>query len=369
MNSSAKVLRVVVVGGGVVGCATACELAQAGFAVTLLERDTIAGGASGRNAGKLNPLHGASPAVAAVALEAFRAHARLRACLCRLDCGGFGLRPLVRLHLGDDSDAAELQRIHLAHSSTPDFDAQWLNEEALTKLEPRLSPNFVAGVLTQGALSLDGAAFTHALAAGAERLGAHIIREGAVGLDAAGGRVTAVRTSGGALACDAVVFATGPSVVETETWLGVRIPVESWRGDLILLRLDAPSPPYDLTWRDASIYLWKNGLLAVGEMHRDGAALSSEETSQRLIDRAAEVLPAARGASLVGHLRADRPMTVGGEPIAARAPGWGNVFIANGGGSKGVLLSALIANTTQALIAGDRAAGLGERLLARRAAA
>src|ERR687898_600704 len=42
---------VVVVGGGIIGAACAYELARAGASVTLLEREELAAGASGRNNG------------------------------------------------------------------------------------------------------------------------------------------------------------------------------------------------------------------------------------------------------------------------------------------------------------------------------
>ena len=42
MHTQPDERRVVVVGGGVVGCAAAVELARAGYDVTLLERDAIA---------------------------------------------------------------------------------------------------------------------------------------------------------------------------------------------------------------------------------------------------------------------------------------------------------------------------------------
>jgi glycine/D-amino acid oxidase-like deaminating enzyme len=42
---------VVIVGGGIVGVTCAVELAGRGASVTLLERDGIAAGASGRNQG------------------------------------------------------------------------------------------------------------------------------------------------------------------------------------------------------------------------------------------------------------------------------------------------------------------------------
>jgi len=46
-------VKVVVVGGGIIGCATAYELARAGCAVTLLERATPGAEASGAAAGLL----------------------------------------------------------------------------------------------------------------------------------------------------------------------------------------------------------------------------------------------------------------------------------------------------------------------------
>jgi D-hydroxyproline dehydrogenase subunit beta len=42
---------VVVIGGGIIGAACADELTRRGAAVTLIERDEVAAGASGRNQG------------------------------------------------------------------------------------------------------------------------------------------------------------------------------------------------------------------------------------------------------------------------------------------------------------------------------
>ena len=42
---------IVVVGGGIIGTACAFELADRGASVTLLEKDELAAGASGRNLG------------------------------------------------------------------------------------------------------------------------------------------------------------------------------------------------------------------------------------------------------------------------------------------------------------------------------
>ena len=75
------VTDVAVIGGGIVGCALAAFLAEAGAAVTLYEREAIAAGASGRNSGVVQ--HPIDPALVGalrgVARALPRARARLRA--------------------------------------------------------------------------------------------------------------------------------------------------------------------------------------------------------------------------------------------------------------------------------------------------
>ena len=61
-------------------------------------------------------------------------------------------------------------------------------------------------------------------------------------------------------------------------------------------------------------------------------------------------MPAIRDAKLLDHIAGLRPMTASNMPIACRADGWQNVYIANGGGSKGVLLSVGIARKIRDLL-------------------
>ena len=87
---------VIVVGGGVVGCACARELAGRGLDVLVLERAQLAAGASGRNQGLLLP--GLDPAAHLLFREAVAAYQRLAA-EGEVD---FGLRPVGHLLLAAD---------------------------------------------------------------------------------------------------------------------------------------------------------------------------------------------------------------------------------------------------------------------------
>ena len=71
--------EVVIIGAGVVGCATAYYLAKEGVKVTIVERDSIASHASGFALGGLNPLGGVGipDPLGPFALESYRLHKHL----------------------------------------------------------------------------------------------------------------------------------------------------------------------------------------------------------------------------------------------------------------------------------------------------
>jgi len=346
------------------GCAVAAELAKTGCAVTLLERDDLAGQASGRNAGKLNPLYATPSNLLPLALEAFSAHAGLRTELATAGCGDFGLQPVIRIFLRGETDKDGLEALEALHARTPGFSSKWLDRSDLRQLEPRLTHAVTGGLLTEGALSVDGQAFTCCLAQAASKFGATVLREAAVGVSVAADRVTQVRTCQGPIECDDVVFATGPWIADLQSWLGVTVPVRASWGALLVLRPAKSGLGCDLTWGPTSLHRRSDGLVSIGAMEPNPGAPAARETWERLRSGGAALLPELAHWAIVDRIAADRPMTEGNTPIAARAPGWANAYVANGGGSKGLLLSALVAQRIRGLVAGDPVEALGGDLMA-----
>ena len=74
---------VVIIGAGVVGCATAYYLGKAGVKATIIERDAAGAHASGFALGGLSPLAGAGipEPVGHISLESWRLHNELAATL------------------------------------------------------------------------------------------------------------------------------------------------------------------------------------------------------------------------------------------------------------------------------------------------
>lgn len=355
------------VGGGVVGCATAYQLARAGLEVTLIERDAIAAHASGRNAGNLNPLHGTPPALVPFALEAFRIHSEIRGELTQLGCANYLASPVKRVHLGyDEADRQQLEETAALFKTTGGFSSTWLDRDDLRQMEPRLASDTAFGVLTEGNLTVDGYDVTRSLADGAVRLGATILCEPALGAIASGERVTGIQTRQGVIACDEVVLATGPWVADTKSWLGVNVPVQPFKGEILLMRLPGEMPRYDFTWGLTSLYRRRENEVWVGVTmeSRGFDSTPTPEAKKLLLDCAARIMPGIRQATLLDHIAALRPMTESNAPIAGRADGWQNVYIANGGGSKGILLSVGIAARIRDLLLDRSREFPGENLIA-----
>lgn len=345
--------HVAVIGGGVVGCAVAYQLARSGLNVTIIERDGIAAHASGRNAGNLNPLHGTPPRMVPCALEAFRMHGEIKAELTQLGCANYELHPVKRILVGfEEAERRQLEETAAIFQTSDGFSSAWLDPEELRQMEPRLAKDIAFGLLVDGSLALDSHDFTCSLAAGAKHLGAAILFQTASGIAMRGERVTGIRTEQGVIACDDVVLATGPWVAEIKEWLGIDVAVEPVKGEILLMQLAEGAPSYDFTWGLTSLYRRRGNEVWVGvTMNNSGFdCRPTAEAKEFLLGRAERIMPGIRHARLLDHMSALRPMTAGNAPIAGRAPGWQNVYIANGGGSKGVLLSVGIAKTIRDLL-------------------
>src|SRR5919204_1302908 len=178
---------VIVVGGGVVGCACAAELAGRGLEVLLLERAELAAGASGRNQGLLLP--GLEPHAGPLFREAVEGYRRLAA------EGGvdFDLRPVGHLLLAADEATLASAKEQAGTMAAAGFAAEELDAAGLVALEPSLAPDLAGGFRSTDGWALDPAGVTLAWAERARRAGAELRTwTAARRLVVRGGRVTGV---------------------------------------------------------------------------------------------------------------------------------------------------------------------------------
>ncbi len=337
-----EVGHVVVIGGGVAGCAAAYYLSAAGVPVTLVEREGVGTQASGWSAGGLNPLQGIPEPLAGLALEAYRLHLALRPELERLTGRDFGARRVVMAMIAPNEAAVPpLLALRDVFEAADGFSARWLDAAEFRALEPRVAPGIVGALVTRGNGVLDSHRFTATLAAAAQGHGA-MLRAGTVtGIRHADRRVTGVLLADEVIPCDAVVVAMGPWSRAAEAWLDWPLPVEPLKGEI--LRMAPPGPPLacDLVAPNVSLFGRGNGQVWIGAtMERRGFDKSPSESAYRtLLGNAAGLMPSLARASLIQHTVCLRPVTPDGLPIIGQVPEWDGVYVATGGGQKGILLA------------------------------
>jgi glycine oxidase len=229
-------LSVAVIGGGIIGCATAGELARRGCRVTLLERATPGAEASSAAAGLLSPL-GPVPDPGPfhrLALESWRLYPAVVAELRRLtgvDVEHMTAGTLYPLRSPREIDAARAQqRWPLAG----EFGVEVVEGGDLRALEPALSKDVTAALLVRGDHWVNNQRLVTAYAAAAAargvtlRTGAEVTR-----ILVEGGRARGVLADGEAVHADAVLLAAGAWSGPLAASLGLALPVAPVRGQML----------------------------------------------------------------------------------------------------------------------------------------
>jgi D-hydroxyproline dehydrogenase subunit beta len=224
---------VVVVGAGIVGCATAWELARRGVAVTLLDRGAVSGGTTGLGEGNvLVSDKDAGPELELAVLgralydeleDVVSAAGRIRR------KGALIVHPDARTWAAEPARAERLRAAGVA--------CELVEGERVRELEPNLTGALHGALRVPGDLQCDPRAIARALAAAARALGA-VVRTGAEVARAEGNGVVLI--DGERVAAGAVVLAAGPWTRPLAEGAGVALPLEPRKGQLTRLRLPAP---------------------------------------------------------------------------------------------------------------------------------
>ncbi|MGH7786740.1 MAG: NAD(P)/FAD-dependent oxidoreductase, partial [Candidatus Binatia bacterium] len=204
-------LEVAVLGGGLIGCAVARELARAGVRVGLFERGRIGAESSAAAAGLLGVqgdtddevmlrLGLASRALFPELLEALREESGLAVEFWRAGTMCLSFSPA-------EEAALEARRVWQAAHGAP---SEALSARQIRSLEPAVSRRARSGVLLPLDGRLDNVALTHAYGRAAVAAGCEL-REGqeVKSVIAEHGRIVGIATAAGRVPCDAVVNAMG----------------------------------------------------------------------------------------------------------------------------------------------------------------
>ncbi|MCO6419701.1 FAD-binding oxidoreductase [Siccirubricoccus sp. KC 17139] len=313
----------VIIGAGIVGACTALELLKAGHRVTLLEPGLPGGeqAASYGNGCWLSPASVIPPALPGLWRKVpgflsdplgplairWSYFPKVLPWLLRYLASGWtearvqrtavALRALVQgapaLHaaLAEAAGVGHLIQRHgllYIYPDRRDFEAealawrirravgvQWveLSAEELRQREPELDPRYTFALLVEeGGHCLDPGAYVAALVALAESEGAERVTDRATGFRIEGGRLRAVLTPNGELACDRAVIAAGAYSKQLAAAAGDRVPLETERGYHAMIQGAEIGPRTPMMPSDGkmSITMTAGGLRCAGQVEIAG---------------------------------------------------------------------------------------------------
>ncbi|HEU5299197.1 MAG TPA: FAD-binding oxidoreductase [bacterium] len=214
---------VVIVGAGIFGAATACFLAERGVRPLVLERASVAGGATGWTSGIIR-VHYTNPHEARLALFS---RTYFREWAGRIG-GSAGFQETGFLRIVGVHDRERLLA-NVAMLRAIGTRVEVLEPEELRRLQPAFAVDDVgaAAYEPEGGFAV-GTDATAALAARAVRLGAEVRQGvGAWRLRIERGRVTGVEAGGGVIAAGQVVVAAGAWSMELLSRAGITVPVRT----------------------------------------------------------------------------------------------------------------------------------------------
>lgn len=337
------------IGAGVAGTSAAHFLASAGVKVTLVDagrqgQATAAGAGIVSYAGTSAPQWWIS-----FFARATRHLRRLAASLLDEDERDIGYRAVGELIVAPEEEGFE-RLSGLARSlearQQESYDEQigavsLLAAEEARRLFPPLSP-LLPAVHLSGVGRLDGRLFRDALARRASSGGSRFIKEAARLRPEPGGRV-GVETRDGVLRPDAVIVAAGAWTPELLAPLGVSVPVEPQRGQIVHLELDAETEAYPVLSGHGRDYIvtFPPNRVVCGATRETGSGFDYRTTAggvDEILSRALAVAPGLRGASVREIRVGFRPASPDGLPLLGPLPSHPEVHLATGFGPSGLTL-------------------------------
>lgn len=333
--------RIVVIGGGIVGCSAAAFLAEAGAGVTLIEATAVGAGASGRNSGTIQ--HPFDPVLLDIHLETIGAYRSLAETEAAFD---FPAVPAGVLLLTDDLAAASARASELA-TPYPDLMPQVLDAPAVTKLEPSLAAGWAAVRVETGYPVVPEAA-TQAMAARALRAGAAVRIGRAARPWVDNGTLRGISFDDGETqSADALLVAGGPWTPEI---LGLDPPwpaiSRTWG---VTVQVGLPDPPSHIL-EEGVVHTINvpNGhagslfsMVTAGGVGTVGSTFVAdqpdpEEWAPRLVERGAAFVPALADTPIREIRLCARPQSVDGRPFIGPVPGIDGLFVCAGHGPWGM---------------------------------
>ncbi len=343
--------RVAVVGAGVIGCGIALRLAQAGAAVTVLERNKPGAEASSAAAGMLAPQledDGPGPFFD-LCLRSRQMYPDFVAEIERLSGMDVGYVRCGALRVAFDEAGAAALEATSARQRAVGLRAEVLSPGDAVALEPLLSPRIRLAVHLPDDHHLENRRLVRALAIAAARAGAIFRTASARSIAIRGNAAIGVSLEGGEMVgADAAVIAAGcwSSLIEGN---GTQPDtVKPMRGQIVQLDAGAPLLRKSIVGDAGYLVQRSDGRVIVGSTYElvGFEKQNTAEGTAKILTAGIELCPAIAPLPIRDIWAGLRPYTSDHWPILGPGPVPG-VFLATGHFRNGILLAPVTARLIQ----------------------
>jgi glycine oxidase len=375
MTSLNEQADAVVIGAGVIGCAIAWRLGQAGMRVVVIERGRVGGEASRAAAGMLAPLVEAERIddffnLAVTGLALYADFARELKASSGVD---IEYRDEGTLHLAlTDEDQEELEG-RWRWLQEAGLNVKRLNPGCALKLEPLLNQSLRFALKFPGDHQVDNRRLMTALEAAARNAGVEFLthteaRELLIENVAGRSRTTGVMTARGEFRAKTVVIAAGgwSSLLRCDE--SPQFEIGPVRGQMVAIETPAPAPRHVIYSRRGYLVPRLSGYLIAGST-TEHAGYDKRVTAggvASIINGAVEIMPCVANQAITETWSGLRPHAPDDLPILGADPRVEGLIYATGHYRNGILLAPITAQAiSELIIKGDSRINLAPFSVAR----
>jgi len=338
-----------IVGGGIIGCSLARELARSGARVVLLERHAVGSEASSAAAGVLSPTF-FDPTSHGPLIELCRQSAAIfEEWVQELRADGMddvGYRRTGLLSIARDEAEVDYLKSTLAADNYPGRRALWLSAPELQRQEPALASSLPGAAYYPDDAHVDPARLVRQVARAAQHAGVDIHEDEPVRrLERRQDRIVSVETSQASYQPGMVILTAGAWTGLLGEQVGLQLPTRPVKGQLLLADCRVSPVRTPLHAGDALLVPWPDGRLLLGvtieEVGFDTRVRL--ESLRQILQRTIELVPAVADQKLDRAWAGLRPATPDEWPYLGPVPSLQNLWVSAGHFRKGILLAPISA--------------------------
>jgi glycine oxidase len=348
---------VLILGGGIIGLASAFEAAGRGYRVTVLEAEAPGGQASGAAAGMLAPFSenpDQPDDFFRLCLDSLRRYPEWLASIEAASGTPIEWQSSGSLNIAYHEADLEPLRTRMDWHNRFGAEAELVDAALLRKLEPALSHDVRAAVRYPGESHVYAPALVAALEQACLRRGIRIVSGtgGTVDVRISPSSVEVETQRQGRHAAERLIVCTGAWSGAFERWFGLPIPVHPIRGQICAYPVPVGAVRHIVVSSQAYWTAKGNGTLVCGASE-DVAGFDTAVTERgigRLIRWGPRAFPMLADLPVTHRWAGLRPATRDGLPLIGKLADAPNVIVATGHYRNGILLSPVTAAAVGALL-------------------